>query len=363
MSDHRKFPQLHEIARSSAVGGGGRRCLTREQNDAQDELRADLGDVVNLGAGIILPFYETRANDPLSATGTTSTTGDQGGMTIGTDVPEIGAALRAGLVLEGLGASVFGGLKSNCDFPSMPTAISCAWASENAAAADAGEAFSQLALTPLRVTAYLNVSSQLLKQQGAIEPYLRRELMSALGAACQQVAIAGTGADGQPVGIINTVGIGSVAGGTNGLAPTNAHLCSLEHLVTGTAKADRGKCAWITSPYVRRKLRQTFINGTGSDPIWDQADAYSLFGHPAGVTPSCPDTLTKGSASGVCSAIIFGSMDCLILGFWGSGVSVEAVSSVALNATGQVRLVATTYFNCGVRSPAAFAAMLDCLAA
>lgn len=351
----RKFPSLYEIAKSATVGASRRGILNKEQCDLQNELCARAGQSGVSLNGIILPFYEKRD---------LTTTAAQGGHSIETDVPEIGTALRAGLVLEAMGARVFGGLRANVKFPSMPVAITAAWASENGTAGDVTQTFANLSLVPLRVTGHFDVSVMLLDQAPeTIEPYLRSELMAAVGAEIQRVAIAGTGASNEPLGIINTVGIGSVAGGANGLAPTNAHLADLENAVCGTAKADRGKTAWITSPYVRRKLRSTFINGTGSEPVWSRDSAYSLFGHPAAVTPSSPDTLTKGTSSGVCSAIVFGEMSELIIGFWGDGISVEATSSKALATAGKINLSATCYVNCGVRSPAAFAAMLDALAA
>ena len=223
--------------------------------------------------------------------------------------------------------------------------------------------FAQFALIPFRATASLTISTQLFDQQENIEAFLRSELGAALGEEIQRVAIGGTGSGNQPTGIINTSGIGAVVGGTNGVAPTNANLCYLEYEVTGTSKADRGHCGWICSPAVRRKLRQTFINGSGSDPLWDTDGAYELFGYPAAVTPSSPDTLTKGGSSGVCSAIVFGEMSELFIGLWGDGIGVEAVTGTTTQAQGKILLIATAYVSCGVRTPAAFAAMLDALAA
>lgn len=314
----RKYPLLTEIARCALVGTNVVRSLTREQTDAQIELRGFLGT-----ADIIIPFRENRA--AMSATGQTSVAGDQGGMTIGTQVPEIGTALRANLVLAQLGARVFEGLSGNVNLPHGGPAIAAAWFAENGSITDAGSTFAQFALTPLRVAAYLTVSTQLINQQQNVEAWLRNELMAALAVEIQRVAIAGTGASNQPLGIINTSGVGSVAGGTNGLAPTHAHMAALEYAVTGTKQADRGHCAYLCSPYVRQKLRQTFINGAGSEPVWSREQAYSLLGHPAGVTPSSPDTLTKGTSSGVCSAIVFGEMSELMIGLWGDGIAVEAL--------------------------------------
>jgi len=359
-SEGRKFPHISEIV-LAAFASSEKRTLTAEQIEAQKELRGN--DGLNFGKGYMVPFYEARAGSAMSATGTTSTTGDQGGMSIGREIVEIGTALRAGLVLESLGARVIGGLTGTAGLPRAQPTLAGAWYSENASPSMASELFLNLDLSPKRLVAWFDVSLQLIAQQSNIEQFLRTELMQTLGAEIQRVAIGGTGSGNQPLGILNTTGIGAVVGGTNGIAPTNAHLAALEYNVTGTSKADRGKCAWIVSPYVRQKLRQTFINGTGSDPVWDKDEAYSLFGHPAAVTPSSPDTLTKGTSAGVCSSIAFLEMSELFIGLWGQGIGIEAVYDTAMQSAGTIRVLATAYVDCGLRTPTAAAAMLDALCA
>jgi len=327
--------------------------MSAGQAAAQEELRASFGSQVST-AGLILPFYEARDM--------TAGTASQGGHTVGRLVPEIGTALRAGLVLEGLGARVFGGLRENTGLPRAKPGLAAAWLSETAAGSQVDLIFSSLELTPKRVSAFLTVSLRLLAQQPNAELFLRAELMGALGAEIQRVAIGGTGAGNEPLGIVNTIDVAAVVGGTNGLAPTYGHLQDLEFAVTGTASADRGQCAWLLSPKVRKKLRSLFINGTGSAPIWAPAEAYRLFGHPAGVTPSAPDALTKGSSIGVCSAIIFGEMSELIIGLWGDGIDVSVVYDKANAIAGNVVLSASAYVDVGVRTPEAFAVMADALA-
>lgn len=354
------FPQLHEIAAAAAIGDSSRRSMSREQNDEQDELRDSFRDCGSVGGSAILRFAESR---DMTASGTTSITHDQGGMTIGTDAADAGPSLLPQSIFAGLGAQIFTGLRANLNLPRNKTVVAPVWLAENAATTQATDLFALDSLTPKRVTAWLDVSVQLLKQGPRVEQFLRNEMTRALAAEIQRVAIAGTGASNQPTGILNAPGIGSVVGGVDGAAPTLANVAALEYAVTGTAKADRGNCAFVCSPYVRQKLRQTFVNGTGSAAIWGKDEAYSLLGHPAGVTPSSPDTLTKGASAGICSAIIFGEMSELIIGLWGSGMIVDAVYDKAGHLAGTIRLIATAYVDVGVRSPEAFASMQDALCA
>ena len=64
--------------------------------------------------------------------------------------------------------------------------------------------------------------------------------------AIDTAAINGSGSSNQPLGILNTSGIGSVAGGTNGLAPTLDHLLDLKKEVA-VDNADVASCGYLTN--------------------------------------------------------------------------------------------------------------------
>lgn len=359
------FPALYEICSAGAVGVSALRGLglDREARGFQAEMHADFSGI-ETAPGIILPWDQSSygpAREAREARDMTAGTAGEGGNTIGTAIPEIGAALRANLVLEKLGARVLGGLTENICLPAAGASVAAAWRSETADEPETDTTFARLDLSPKRITAFIDVSDRLLRQQGAIEAFLVTELMDAMAVEWQRVAIAGTGASNEPRGLLSTVGISDVAGGTNGLAPTQAHLAALEFAVTGPGKADRGHLGWLASPAARRRLRTTPIFASGSLPIWSEADA--LLGRIAGTTPSVPDNLTKGSSSGVCSAIVFGEMSELFLAAFGPGIVVNAVRAKADAIAGRTRLYASMYVDCGVRNPAAFAAMLDALCA
>lgn len=350
-----KFPNLFELGRSIGVSTAGINIsLSREQRDAQAHLGEQFLQGPAKPAGIIYP-WATKESRALTATG-----GDGGGNLVGTDVIDIGSALRARLVLEKLGARVYGGLRSEALFPFPSSQINAEWKSENAEAPNGSFTFRALSLAPKRVTAYLDVSWQLLIQGEAIENYLRSELFGALAEECQRVAIAGTGANNQPLGILNTPGIGEFAGGADGAAPTHDGLTQLEYLVAQGSELE--STGWLLSPLVRRKLRRTPIFADGSNPIWAQNEARTLLGHAAGVTRATPDNLTKGAAAENCSAIIHGEFSELLMGFWGPGIVVDAVRHGG-HTNGKTRFVAHAFFDSGVRAPEAFAAQKDALCA
>jgi HK97 family phage major capsid protein len=163
-------------------------------------------------------------------------------------------------------------------------------------------------------------------------------------------------------GIAATSGIGSVAGGTNGAAPTWSNIVALETAVD-TNNALNGNQRYFSNGQIRGKLKTTArVSSTDSVMILDPREAGQLNGYGASFTNAVSRTLTKGSSSGVCSAIFFGDPSEYWIGYWG-GLSLEMIRDKTNATTGLYTLVASTYYDGGVPRPAAWAAMLDALGA
>ena len=64
-----------------------------------------------------------------------------------------------------------------------------------------------------------------------IEQLIRSDFVALIAEAIDTAAINGSGSSNQPLGILNKSGIGSVAGGTNGAAPTLDNLLDLKQEV------------------------------------------------------------------------------------------------------------------------------------
>jgi HK97 family phage major capsid protein len=353
------FPLLVDLARAMRSSASASFDLTPEQRDVQSDLVRQARQCCDVPAGctgLILPWREGRA---MSVTGETSVAGDQGGMVVGTSVPEIGLALRDKLVLAQLGSNLLFNLRGNLQMTREKAGISVEWTSENSAPSAAGApSLGMLSLSPHRVSAFFDVTDELLMQGYAIEPFVRAALMAALAEAIQQVVVNGSGGNNQPLGILKTPGVGSVST-VGGSAATYADVCLLEETVT-SAKADRGNLGWLTSPKVRKALRNTFVQAAGTgQPIWRTDQADQLLGYPAGVTTSVPNTLGTGAQS----ALIFGEWSECFVALWGPGVLIDAVPVVTGTdgMKGLVRLIARAYVDGGVRIPEAFAAKQDCI--
>lgn len=271
--------------------------------------------------------------------------------------------LRARSRVMGLGATVLDGLEGNIAIPRQTGGASVFWVTEGGDVSESQFALDQVALSPKTIGLYTDYTRRLLQQSSiAIEALVRADQALGVGTGMDVAAINGSGTGGQPTGILNLSGIGSVAGGTNGAAPTWDHLVDLESSL-GAANADVGRLAYLTNSKVRGKLRKTQkFSGTNGVEIWEdgrESGMGMVAGYDAAVSNNVPSNLTKGTASGVCSAIIFANWSEAIFGMWGGLDYILDTSTLALS--GGRRLVALQDCDFQARRPASFAAMKDAL--
>ena len=292
-------------------------------------------------------------------------TDDQGGYTVATNLlaGSFIELLQNAMMVKQMGATVLDNLTGDVAIPSQATGATAAWEGENDAGSESSPTFGQLALSPNRVGTYTEVSKKLLVQSSlSVEAIVRQLLIDSVALAMDLAALHGTGSNDQPTGVASTGSIGSVAGGTNGLAPTWAHIVELETDVA-VGNALNGRLGYMTNAKVRGKLKTTMRVATYGDiPIWDVGTPGApLNGYPVGVTNQVSSALTKGSSSGVCSAIFFGNWADLVAAFWGGMDMV--VDPYSLATTNLTRITLNTYADVGVRHAASFSAMLDALTA
>jgi len=181
----------------------------------------------------------------------------------------------------------------------------------------------------------------------------------------------GSGSAGQPEGIMQTTGIGSVALGTNGGPITVESLVDLEEQVLiDNGALNRDNIAYVTNAKVLAELKKLRAGGSttgdGAFLVNNQLDALgrgatptSVNGYPLYVTNQVPSNLTKGSSSGVCSAMLMGDFSQAMVGFWGNGleITVGEDSDDFSKALTSVRGIVT--YDVAVRHPESFAAILD----
>jgi len=201
-----------------------------------------------------------------------------------------------------------------------------------------------------------------LQSTPAIEQLLRQDMVAQVAAAIDLAAIAGTAANNQPRGILNTSGIGSVVGGTNGATITFDHLVDLKREVA-IDDADVPTAAFLTNSKVEGKLSkaQTTDGAYLIDPSGVASGSpTTVFGRRFAVSNQVPSNLTKGSASGTCSAVIYGNFADLLIGMWGAtDVLVNPFGTGYTNGDVEIRIMQTV--DIAVRHPESFAAIVDAL--
>jgi HK97 family phage major capsid protein len=284
------------------------------------------------------------------------TTATAGGHTVATDLlsGSFIDMLRNKMSVVNLGATMMNDLVGNISIPRQTGGSTSYWVSESGAVTESAAAFDQVTLSPETVGAFSDISRRLLLQSSlSVEAFVRNDLATSLALEIDRAAINGSGSSNQPTGILNVSGIGSVTGGTNGAAPDWADIVDLESAVA-IDNADMGTLGYLTNAKVRGKLLQTEKASSTGQFIW--ADNNTLRGYHAEVSNQVPSTLTKGSSS-VCSAIIFGNWNDLLIGTWG-GIDINIDTSTG-SASGTVRVVALQDVDVAVRHAESFAAMQD----
>jgi HK97 family phage major capsid protein/HK97 family phage prohead protease len=266
-------------------------------------------------------------------------------------------ALRANLVISGLGARMMQGLKGDVAIPALNAKTTVGFVGENAAPGSEGApTFRQVTMTPKELRQYVDISRKLMMQSDpSVEQIIREDLTRQFAAKIDEVAIEGAGAN-EPTGILETNGIGSVTLGTNGGAITYASLIDLEKEVA-IDNALNGSLHFLTNPKVVGEMRQTPRQNSGVEGNFILNDSNTVLGYNVASTTLVPSDLTKGTSSGVCSAVLFGNFQDLMIGmFGGLDILVDPYSGSDKGAT---RIAMYQDVDVAVRHAESFAAIKD----
>ena len=365
---------------------------TQERYQLMDGVRALItGDWTSHGAGLVRELsQEVARTSGLSATGersffvpfsaltqqrATYNTGaaNTGGNLVQTDLlaDDFIEALRNASPVVGLGVRTLTGLVGDVAIPRRSGVASVYYLANETTAITQGEStFDQVTMSPKNLAALSKYSRQtLLQATPGIEELVRRDLTDGINAAVDSAVLNGSGSSGQPTGIRNTSGIGSVAMGTNGGAITMEKIVDLETEVLQD-NAGGPNMAYITNAKVMgalKKLRAggssatdgAFLYNTDLQAVGRGPTPLTLNGYPIAVTNAVPSTLDKGSSSGVCSALVAGDFSQAMLGFYGNGleITVGTDSDDFSKALTSVRGIIT--FDVAVRQATAFASIED----
>ena len=247
---------------------------------------------------------------------------------IETEVQGILEPLYANSVLSNLGVRWYAGLpKGDVQIPIMGKG-SCGWAGEIEAATASGNSFTTKKLSPKRLTAYVDISKQLLAQDTiGVEAAIRRDIVNALNDKLEATILgADAKTDEKPAGIFN--------GASETNVDTYAQLCAFEaalddanvngqkkYLMGNTAKATFRSMAKGDKGFV---LENSQIDGT-------------------------PMVNTSNVST---KKFVYGDFNYLAIGSWGDiDITIDQYTQ-AIN--GCVRLIINSYFDAVILRPEAF---------
>lgn len=316
--------------------------------------------------GFFLPMNITLSDEQVRAAYATSAT-NTGGATVGNNLLSgsfIDILRNKAMVMQ-LGAKMLSGLVGNVTIPRQSGATAAYWVAEGSDTTEAEGTFDVVSLTPKQIAAR-SLMTRLMLQQSTpdIEAIARNDLALVLALGIDLASISGSGSSGQPKGILNQTGIGSVAMGTNGGAITLDALIDLETQVA-TANADMNALNYLTNAKAVGALKK--LKSTTGQYLWTNSPIGQrsgtpgeINGYPVGRSNQVASNLTKGTSGAVCSAVLFGNWNDLIIGEWGT-LEILPNPYGAGYASGGVELRAMQTVDVAVRHPESFAAITDAL--
>lgn len=282
--------------------------------------------------------------------------------------------LRNNALIMAMGPTVLSGLVGNVAIPRATAATATYWVTEASAITEAEATFDQVTLSPKQIGARSQYSRLALQQTTPdIEAIVRNDLAKVMALGIDKAAISGTGSSGQPTGILNQAGIGSVAMGTNGAAFTDSASGStsgLDQLIALEGKLDvanalNGNLYYLTNAKVVQALKK--LKTAYGEYLWTAMDGVTTQGTPGGVngysvmrSNQVPSNLTKGSGSNL-SALIFGDFSQLVIGMWGALEILPNPYGSGYTA-GSVDIRAMQTCDVAVRHAESFAAITDIIA-
>lgn len=270
------------------------------EGEVHRALAAKLGPLVHGGA-----FYVP--SDVLYQRDMQVAVGSAGGFLVQSTLGSFIEYLRNVSVVFRLGAQRVAGQVGNLVLPKQTGAGTTVWLSnETVQASESNATFAQVSGTPKTAAIYTEMSRQLLKQISPdTEAAVKRSLAANIAVTVDAAAITGSGASGQPVGILSTAGIGTVSGttlGYTGLVEAQVDIAD------SNAILDPRALGYVTTPTVAQTLksRQRF---TGTDsPLWAGAIH-------AGTIEGVQALSTKNTPA---STMIYGDWSGLIIAEWSS---------------------------------------------
>jgi HK97 family phage major capsid protein len=240
-----------------------------------------------------------------------------------------------------MGARRLSGLSGNVTVPRQSAAATAYWlSSESTSITESQQTFVQMALSPKTAGAYTEISRQLLLQSSPdAEGIVMSDLSAVVALATDLAVLNGSGASGQPTGILNTSGIGSVTG-------TSLAYAGILEFQTDVATANVQPLAggYVSTPAVAALLMARARFSNTDTPLW-KGNIWN--GEVSGFNAMASNQMPSAT-------MLFGDWSQVVVAEW--GVLEIAVNPQANFVAGIIGVRAMYSVDVGVRLPAAFSA-------
>lgn len=341
---------FNAINRNEAVTGFEREVLDEGVTEARALNASSNGHYINLKA---LNAIQKRAMSAGSSSA--------GGNFIQTNKEGFFDVLRANRVLDKVGAEWEMGMVPNVDYTGFSTGWTFADASENGTASDADAVTVNRSVSPKRIAGKILLSKQLMIQDPTMDAKLLQSLQNALYPYVEGKVLTGSGTSNAMTGITANSTAATLALGTNGGAPSLTYIQNVRKTLLN-GNVDVSKIFFLINPNTEALLMSTPID-TGSGAMLIPYGAYFngvngyINGIPYLVTSNLPNNLTKGTASGTCSALIAGDFSNLKVCQWG-GLDI-VIDPYTAAAEGQTRIICNTYWDTTIKRSGTILKTLD----
>ena len=268
---------------------------------------------------LVIPTNEVRAIHSVTADGES---------VVATDVFDILTPLRAKNVLAQAGATIYSNLTSDVKIPIMSKS-NVTFEDENGEAKDGAGAFNYLKLTPHRLTAYVDISKELLAQDSVdVENAIRTDLVNAINSKLEEAFLSDfSGSTVQPKGVFAVV------------KPDSAVTKDFATLVANEAKVEDANIlnepCYILSNKAKAALRAMAKGAKSTELVYENGEVDGTKAYNTSNVPAFN--------------YLFGDASSLVIGTW-SGLDL-IVDPYTQAAKGAVRLVVNMYVDFGVARP------------
>ncbi len=362
------FARMLIMAEPSLERDAGRLDFGLEK-EVLEEIRKQIPMLNGRGNGL-LPF--SLSGDQLFRAGIDSATSTTGGAFKFTQPGEFIAMLRNKTSVMRAGATILPGLTGPVTFPKQNGAATANWVGENPGSDNSASNLTTttVSLSFKTIQASTSVSRQALFSAAsgnyALDAIIQGDLARVIAIAIDLAGLNGLGSSNQPLGLLQDTNVGTATAlGAQGGTMAWSNWVDLETAVGDANADDISTLSYITNTKQRGQAKKVGVLGNTASgiPIWSNVPGQMdgiVNGYRAIASNQVPRNLTKGTQTTVCSAVIFGAFEQLLIGMFGAGYEV-LVDPFSKKNQNMIELTAWNFVDVANRYPTAFATIKDAL--